>query len=136
MRRRVTGAQAKLLRLTGPLFGSSPPTKNTAEKSLVFKITDMNRKIFSRRVGIFSPAVSARNSAKAEFRFRLKAAKRHVKEAVLENEELGKVDFSLLDRPSDSEVVDERSQPRQHLSSGRTTKKDAALGSGPCLQGH
>jgi hypothetical protein len=67
--------------------------------------------------------------------FELKAAKRHVKEAVLECEELGKVDFSLLNRPSDSEVIDERSQPRQHLSSGRITKKDALLGSGPCLQG-
>jgi hypothetical protein len=68
--------------------------------------------------------------------FELKAAKRHVKEEVSECEELGKADFSLLNRPSDSDVIDERPQPRRHLSSSRITKKDADPGSRPCLQGH
>ena len=68
--------------------------------------------------------------------FELKAAKRHVKEAVAECQELGKADFSLLNRPSDSEVIDERPQPRRHVSLSPITKKDAGLGSGPCLQGH
>jgi hypothetical protein len=68
--------------------------------------------------------------------FELKAAKRHVKEAVAECEELGKVDFSLLNLPSESEVIDKRPQPRRHLSPGRIVKKDAGLGSGPCFQGH
>jgi hypothetical protein len=68
--------------------------------------------------------------------FELKAAKRHVKEAVAECQELGKADFSLLSRPSDSEVVEQQPPPRRHRSSGRIAKKDAGLGGGPCLQGH
>jgi hypothetical protein len=69
--------------------------------------------------------------------FELKAAKRHVKEAVLEGEQLGKVDFSLLHRPSDPEEIVGRPQTRRQLSSRRIIKKDAGLGSsGPCLQGH
>ena len=67
--------------------------------------------------------------------FELKAVKRHVKEAVAECQEVGKVDFSLLKKASDSEVI-EQHPPRRHLSSGRITKKDAGLGGGPCLQGH
>ena len=38
--------------------------------------------------------------------YELKAAKRHVKEAVAECQEIGKADFSLLNRPSDSDVID------------------------------
>jgi hypothetical protein len=68
--------------------------------------------------------------------FELKAAKRHVREAVSECQELGKADFSLLSRPSDSQVVDEQPPPRQHLSMGRIAKRDAGLENGPCLQGH
>jgi hypothetical protein len=64
--------------------------------------------------------------------YELKAAKRHVKEAVLECEDLGKVDFSLLNHPSDSHEINER--PR-HLSLGRIARKNAGVGSGPCLQG-
>jgi hypothetical protein len=68
--------------------------------------------------------------------FELKAAKRHVKEAVAECQELGKADFSLLKKASDFEVIEQHPPPRRHLSSGRITKKDAGLGGGPCLQGH
>ena len=68
--------------------------------------------------------------------FELKAAKRHVKEAVAEGQELGKADFSLLKKASDLEVVEQHPPPQRHLSSSRITKKDAGLGSGPCLQGH
>jgi len=67
--------------------------------------------------------------------FELKAAKRHVKEAVAECEGLGKADFSLLKKALDSETIEQR-PPRPHLSSARTIKKDAGLGGGPCLQGH
>ena len=67
--------------------------------------------------------------------FELKAAKRHVKEAVAECQELGKADFSLLKKASGSEVIEQPPPPR-HLSSCQTTKKDAGLGSGPCLQGY
>jgi hypothetical protein len=66
--------------------------------------------------------------------YELKAAKRHVKEALAECQESGKTDFRLLNRPSNSEVIDEGPQPRWHLSSGRITKKDGGLGSGPCWQ--
>ena len=68
--------------------------------------------------------------------FELKAARRHVKEAVAECEELGKADFSLLKKALDSELIEQRPPPRNHLSSGRIIKKDAGLGGGPCLQGH
>jgi hypothetical protein len=68
--------------------------------------------------------------------FELKAAKRHVKEAVAECQEVGKVDFSLLTRPSDSDVIDERPQRQRQLPLPRIAKKRAGLGSGPCLQQH
>jgi hypothetical protein len=68
--------------------------------------------------------------------FELKAAKRHVKEAVAECEELGKADFSLLKKALDAEVIEQRPLPRRPLPSGRIIKKDAGLGGGPCLQGH
>jgi hypothetical protein len=62
--------------------------------------------------------------------FELKAAKRHVKEAVAECQEIGKADFSLLNRPSDSDVIDEL----PHLPLRRIAKKEPGVGSGPCLQ--
>jgi hypothetical protein len=68
--------------------------------------------------------------------FELKAAKRHVKEEVAECQELGKADFSLLNRASDTEVIDERPQRQRHLSLRRIAKKESGLGSGPCLQQH
>jgi hypothetical protein len=68
--------------------------------------------------------------------FELKAAKRHVKEAVAECQEIGKVDFSLLTCPSDSDVIDERPQRQRQLPLTRIAKKRAGLGSGPCLQQH
>jgi hypothetical protein len=67
--------------------------------------------------------------------FELKAARRHVKEAVAECEELGKADFSLLKKALDSELIEQRPAPRNHLSSSRMIEKDAGLGGGPCLQG-
>ncbi|HEX6564865.1 MAG TPA: hypothetical protein VF020_11305 [Chthoniobacterales bacterium] len=67
--------------------------------------------------------------------FELKAAKRHVKEAVAECEELGKADFSLLKKALDSEVIEQRPPPRPHLSGG-LIKEDTGLGGGPCWQGH
>lgn len=39
--------------------------------------------------------------------YELKAAKRHVKEAVAECQQCGKVDFSFLNRPPEASVVDE-----------------------------
>lgn len=68
--------------------------------------------------------------------FELKAAKRHVKEAVAECQELSKADFSLLNRPSDSDVIDERLQRQRHLSLPRIAKKEPGVGSGPCWQQH
>ena len=68
--------------------------------------------------------------------YELKAAKRHVKEAVAECQEIGKVDFSLLNRPSDSDVIDEGPQGRRHLSLRRIAKKAPGVGSGPCFQQH
>jgi hypothetical protein len=68
--------------------------------------------------------------------FELKAAKRHVKEEVAECQEIGKADFSLLNRPSDSDVIDERPQRQRHPSFRRIAKKEPGLGSGPCLQQH
>ena len=68
--------------------------------------------------------------------FELKAAKRHVKEAVAECQEVGKVDFSLLTRPSDLETIDERPKHQRHLSLPAIAKKEAAGGCGPCLQRH
>jgi hypothetical protein len=40
--------------------------------------------------------------------FELKAARRHVKEAVAECEELGKADFSLLKKALHSELIEQR----------------------------
>jgi hypothetical protein len=68
--------------------------------------------------------------------FELKAAKCHVKEAVAECQEIGKADFSLLNRPSDSDAIDERPQCQRHLSLRRIAKKEPRVGSGPCLQQH
>ncbi|HYZ71451.1 MAG TPA: hypothetical protein VE641_00120 [Chthoniobacterales bacterium] len=68
--------------------------------------------------------------------FELKAAKRHVKEAVAECQEVGKVDFSLLTRPADSDAIDERPKRQRHLSLPGIAKKEAAGECGPCLQGH
>jgi hypothetical protein len=66
--------------------------------------------------------------------FELKAAKRHVKEAVAECQEVGKVDFSLLTRPSDSDTIAERPKRQRHLSLPGIAKKEDEVGSGPCLQ--
>jgi hypothetical protein len=66
--------------------------------------------------------------------FELKAAKRHVKEAVAECQEIGKADFSLLSRPSDPDVIDERPQRPPQLPLRRIAKKEPGVGSGPCLQ--
>jgi len=66
--------------------------------------------------------------------YELKAARRHVKEAVAEPQRCRKVDFSLLTRASDSRVVDERARPRWHLSLRWIAKKDAGVRSGPFLQ--
>jgi hypothetical protein len=66
--------------------------------------------------------------------FELKAAKRHVKEAVAECQEIGKTDFSLLNRPSDSDIVDECPQGPPQLPLRRIAKKQPGLGGGPCLQ--
>jgi hypothetical protein len=67
--------------------------------------------------------------------YELKAAKRHVKETVAESQPCAKADFSLLTRPSASQVIDERSQRRWHLSLRWIAKKE--VGSGPFLQeGH
>ena len=68
--------------------------------------------------------------------YELKAAKRHVKESMAEPQACGKVDFSLLKKVSDSEVVEERAPDRPRLPLCRIAKKDAGIGSGPCLQGH
>lgn len=64
--------------------------------------------------------------------YELKAAKRHVKEEVVESQPCGKADFSFLTRPSDSHVIDERPQQRRHLSLRWIAKKE--VGSGPFLQ--
>jgi hypothetical protein len=66
--------------------------------------------------------------------YELKAAKRHVNEAVDESRRCGKVDFSFLNRPSDSHVIDERPQRPPHLSLRWIAKKEPGLGSGPFLQ--
>jgi hypothetical protein len=68
--------------------------------------------------------------------FELKAAKRHVKESLGEAEQCGKTDFSLLNRPPDSDAIDESPQRRRHLSLRWTEKREARVGRGPCLQGH
>jgi hypothetical protein len=47
--------------------------------------------------------------------YELKAAKRHVKEAVAEPQECGKADFSILNSASDSDVSDEGAQHRWRL---------------------
>jgi hypothetical protein len=66
--------------------------------------------------------------------FELKSAKRHVKEAVAECQEIGKTDFSLLTRPSDPDVIDEPQQRPPPLPLRRIAKKEPGVGSGPCLQ--
>jgi hypothetical protein len=66
--------------------------------------------------------------------FELKAAKRHVKEAVAECQEIGKADFSLLSRPCDPDAIDERPQRPPQLPLRRIAKKEPGVGSGPCLQ--
>jgi hypothetical protein len=66
--------------------------------------------------------------------FELKAAKRHVKEAVAECQEIGKTDFSLLTRPSEPDVIDERQQRPPQLPLCRIAKKEPDVGRGPCLQ--
>lgn len=68
--------------------------------------------------------------------FELKAAKRHVKEAVAECQEVGKVDFSLLTPPSDLDATDEGPKRQRHLSLRGIAKKEASGGCGPCLQQH
>jgi hypothetical protein len=64
--------------------------------------------------------------------YELKAAKRHVKEEVVESQPCGKADFSFLTRPSDSHVIDESQKQRRHLSLRWIAKKE--VGSGPLLQ--
>jgi hypothetical protein len=63
--------------------------------------------------------------------FELKAAKRHVKEAVAESQPCGKVGFSLLKRPAESPGIDERPP---HLSLRWIAKKETGVGNGPFLQ--
>jgi len=63
--------------------------------------------------------------------YELKAAKCHVKEVVAESQPCGKADFSLLTRPSDSHVIDERPQRPWHLSLRWIAKKETGVGSGP-----
>lgn len=64
--------------------------------------------------------------------YELKAAKRHVKEAVAESQPCGKADFSFLTRRSDSHAIDENQKQRRHLSLRWIAKKE--VGSGPFLQ--
>lgn len=66
--------------------------------------------------------------------YELKAAKRHVKEAVDESQPCGKVDFSLLNRPADSPVIEECPQLPGHLSLRWIAKKETGIGCGPFLQ--
>jgi hypothetical protein len=66
--------------------------------------------------------------------YELEAAKRHVDEAVAESQQCGEADFSFLNRPSDSHVIDEGPQRPPHLSLRWIAKKEPGLGSGPFLQ--
>jgi len=66
--------------------------------------------------------------------YELKAAKCHVKEVVAESQPCGKADFSFLNRPSDSQVIDEPPQRRRLLSLRWIAKKEPGVGSGPFLQ--
>jgi hypothetical protein len=66
--------------------------------------------------------------------YELKAAKRHVKEAVAEPQHCGKVDFSLLNSASYLHAIDKDAQRRRHLSLHWIAKKEAGLGCGPFLQ--
>ena len=66
--------------------------------------------------------------------YELKAAKSRVKEAVAESQQCGKTDFSLPNRPSESNVIDKRPQRPPHLSLRWIAKKEPGVGSRPFLQ--
>jgi hypothetical protein len=57
--------------------------------------------------------------------YELKAAKRHVQEAVDESQQCGEADFSVLNRASDSQMIDERPKRRRHVSLRWIAKKEA-----------
>jgi hypothetical protein len=68
--------------------------------------------------------------------YELKAAKRHVKEEVADLQPCGKVDFSLLKKASDSEVIAECAPRQRHLRLRWMVKKETGVGSGPfCKSG-